>query len=184
MALVKAIDLVGGLTSKIRLPRNRYTGRCIKDDFGNSKGSGNPMVTRVFEIALPETVLINGQQILIAGTEVIQYLPIIVLEEGVKNKEKTDKAQAKFSAENVKLGLPEDFDDENPLAEGNAVGKVVAMILSSEEYSPRLDLTPEEKAKGLKVGQPIKDENGKDIVSYRVKLEQVLGLSSADVPGF
>jgi len=178
--LRKADAVVGALTMKDRLPRNRYTLRCVEEEFVQSKNSGNPMIHREWEIVLPEVVTVDGKEKEIGGLKVPQYHTIIVMEDGTRNDEKSDKALDRFLTERRNLGLPADeVDDENPPLD--VKGMLVDAILSAEEQVARQDPTPEERAQGKKIGQPIKDADGKDIKNYRIRLEQVLGKSSAEI---
>ena len=181
MAIRETSATAGVLTRNDKLPRNRYTICCNAETFENSKSSGNPMVVRNWEIIAPESVIINGLPKIIAGIEVKQYLPTIVLgEDGKRDDAKSDKALARLRDENENLGIATaQIDDENP--ELHCKGIVADAILSSKEYSPRLDPTPEQLKKGIKFGDPIKDEDGKEVKNYQVNLDQVLGLSSMKV---
>lgn len=179
MAVRDLTQTEGMLSMKDMLPRDRYVARCTSEEFGESKSSGNPMITREWEIVHPDSVVINGQKKIIAGISVKQYLPTIVFKEDGKTRDDTssNKALSRLRDENSNLGLPcEAIDDENP--ELCCKGVVADVILSSEESKQFKSPTPEQLAQGKKYGDPIKDDNGKDVVVYRVKLDSVLGRSS------
>lgn len=180
MAIRKAAEMVGRLTSKDRLPRNRYAIRCVSEEFKPSS-KGNPMIEREWEIVAPESVTISGKEVEIAGqTGIMQYCTILVQEDGKRDDSKSDAALDRFLTERRNLGLPADeIDDENPPLDME--GKVVDAILSSDEYVSRLDPTPEQLAKGQKYGDPIKDAEGHEVKNYRIRLEQILGPSSVQV---
>lgn len=177
----------GMLTSRDMLPRNRYVVRCTNEEFGPSKSSGNPMITRTWEIVHPEKVSVNGVDKIVAGLEVTQYLPTIVLQDDKKTRDdtKSDKALSRIKSENEALGITDPeavgakFDDENPKLVANGI--VADAILSCEASKQFASPTPEEVANGKKFGQPIKDDNGKDIVVYRIRLDSILGKSSMEV---
>ena len=44
-----------------------------------------------------------------------------------------------------------------------------------------MEPTPEERAKGQKIGKPIKGPDGKDVVVYQLQIETILGLSTTEV---
>lgn len=181
MATREVATSVGMLSARDRLPRNRYTVQCNEETFEISKSSGNPMIVRTWEVVQPESVKIGGVDKIIAGVEVKQYLSLKSSnEDGSRDDAKSDKALARLRDENENLGIPTAvIDDENP--ELKCKGIVADAILSAEEYAQRLDPTPEQLAKGQKFGDPIKDANGKEVKGWRVKLDQILGLSAVTV---
>ena len=181
MAVRELNKVEGMLTMKDKLPRDRYVVRCTEEEFGESKSSGNSMITRTWEIVHPDSVQINGEAKIIAGLEVKQYLPTIVFDkEGERDDEKSDKALARIRDENSNLGLPCDvIDDENPALV--AKGVIADAILSCEESKQFKSPTPEQTAKGQKYGDPIKDDAGKDVIVHRIKLDSILGRSSMEI---
>lgn len=172
----------GMLTSKDKLPQRRYAVRCIEETFGPSKSSGNPMITREWEIVDPEAVIINGVNKIVAGQKVKQYLTVLVLDPktGARDDAASDKALARLRDENANLGLPADsIDDENPQL--CCKGLVADAICAADEYSPTEEPTAEERAAGQTRGKPVTYADGTEVKSYRPKLVQVLGLSSLKV---
>lgn len=159
------------LDSKTRLPRDRYTLRLQKREFGVSKSSGNPMITNTWELASPnEVVGTNGTKIVVAGTTFTQYLPTVVYEDAQSKKRddaKTSNAQKRFAEEYEKCGMKlTEFDDENPplLPEG----VLVEAICSSKE---EVDYKDDRKT-------PIKNADGTDRKRLVHVMEQILGKST------
>lgn len=161
---------------KDRLPTDRYTCRVIGLKYEPSKGSGNPMVTVDCELCLPETVNVNGAQKEIAGKETSPlYFPLINLVDGERDDKASSVSMNRYLQFMSKLQLPTEVDDENP--DLSYTGIVFDAICGAEESVRTKEATPEQKAKGQK-GDEIKDENGKSIKSYRIKITEVLGRSS------
>ena len=176
MAIVKATDTVVSLNSSTQLPTDRYIVRCKKEEFGISKSSGNPMITRTWEIVSPDTIVVNGQSVVIAGTEILQYLTLKNIEDDAKTK----AAVGRYLAENKKLGLYSDeVDNENPSLV--CVGVVADAILASDENTRKKAPTPEQIAAGKKFGDNILGQDGKPIKSYQHKVGEILGVSTASV---
>lgn len=176
MAIIDKSKTVAQLNNKIELPRDRYLCQCISEQFGPSQG-GNPMITRKWQLVSPEQKEINGQNVVIAGTEFVQYLVVknMVGDEKNSAEEKTAKSQARLLEDYKRLGFGDlDIDDENPKL--IAKGIFADCICGSEESQQRKQPTPEQKAQ-RKMGDPILDSNGKPIVTYRPVLLEVLGVA-------
>ncbi len=176
MALKKHSELnntAENIPQSVKFPRARYTARCRKEEFGVSKGSGNPMITREWEIVLPETINIDGKNYTVAGTVVKQYLTL----ETPGDATKSDKQIVRFMDDLKKLGCPnwDEVDTENPPL--FAEGKVAQIICDSDEYSPMEAQSDEQKAAGEKP-QPITMEDGTPIKRYRPVFKELLALSS------
>ena len=152
-------------------PKNRYVLRGIKSTTGISKSSGNPMATIEVEIVCNgsgnDIVEFEGQKVNVAGRKFVYYL--VYTEENAQNV---------FDFFN-KLNQPiEEFDPQNPPNTDFIKGLTFDAILSTQPNIPRHPPGP-----GKKVGDPIKDANGKDIVNgYSVsnQLSDILGL--AEIP--
>ncbi len=181
MAVRELKTVEGMLTMKDELPRDRYVVRCTDEEFGESKSSGNSMITRTWEIVHPDSVVINGETKTIAGLEVKQYLPTLCFDkDGERDDEKSDKSLARLRDENSNLGLPcEIIDDENP--ELVCKGVIADAILSSEKSKQYKSPTLEQVAQGKKFGDPIKDDAGKDVIVHRIKLDSILGRSNMEI---
>ena len=177
MAKVNLSGLPVQLNNTMRLDRVPCDFRCTKEEFGNSKAGGNPMFTRRWEVISPETIKLPGvdSPVLLAGTEVVQYLPL----KNVKEPEKTTAMLMRFKQEQIKLGLnADDIDDENPALE--CEGVVARGEITSEERTAMTRPTPEEVANGVKP-QPILNEDGTEKKVYYPKLRAIYGKSEANI---
>lgn len=144
------------------LPRDRYTLRCLKAEFGQSKSSGNPMITLKCEIVAPEEIEHGGTKYNISGRDVTFYASL------------SDKAIGDVFDLYDKFGQTLDtIDRENP---DTAIfeGKTFDAILSAEEQFAQKMVAPGQYER-------IKDANGKDISQgYRVQaqIRDILGLNA------
>jgi hypothetical protein len=183
MAIRKVTEGIGSWNSKTPFPKDRYAICCIEESFAPSKGSGNPMITRVWEIVSPEVVTNGDRQMNVAGLKMTQYCITKVKDPETKewDSEKSDKAFGRFATELQLLGYPpeQDVDDENPPL--FAKGKTVDAIVSAKKDVARKNPTPEQLRKGQRFGDPIKDANGKDVETYQLQIESILGLSDIKV---
>lgn len=181
MAIHKAQDQVGQWTIKVRFPRKRVTLRVTEEEFTTSRNSGNLMLVRKLEIVLPETINVDGAEYNIAGQEVTQYVVLRNLDPVTKERdeEKSSRSIARFLEERRLLGLPADeVDDENPPLDLTSM--LIDAVVSCDESVSREEPTPEQRAK-KELGTPIKDAQGNDLKVYRLKVEQLLGRSTAEV---
>lgn len=176
MAVIDKSNMVKQLNSKIEFPKDRYLLLCTDEKLAPSQG-GNPMITRNWELISPEVIEINGEQVSIGGTKFTEYLVVKNLTGDDKKTaaEKTAASQARLVANYEKLGYTDDIDDENPVL--IAKGKYADWICGSDENVQCKAPTPEERAKGKKVGAPIKGPDGKDIKTYYPKAIELLGLA-------
>lgn len=112
--------------------------RCIKQDFGPSKNTGKPMITLGWEIVVPEKHLseFDGKTYDMTSLPLKNYFP---LSETDKNGNPTDNISYLVNTLLPKLGLPAEFDDENPLKSDtnpNGLvfeGLIVEIYLSAKE---------------------------------------------------
>lgn len=162
--------------------RDRYIIRCVDESFGPSS-KGNPMITLEWELcgyqkpdgSLSETIVRNGQTYMIAGKRNINTYHTLM--EG--------PAGQNYIEFREKLKLPiDDIDENNPPLDHKGI--VASAILSAEDLIQRKALTEEEKEELKKsgkppLGEPILDEDGKEIHTYRIKIDQILGRSSVEV---
>lgn len=173
------------LNASKQLPRNRYAIRFLDEKHSPSKSSGNPMVTLEAEIVSPETVVspYTGETLEIVGAKV---KPVYM---SLQSKDANGKVDMKGTQDAIdrytdymrKCGLevPEEgIDPENPVM--GFKGKVVDAILDAEEFIQRATPTPEQRAAG-QPGDPIKDNDGKELKSYKPFIAMVLGPSNVDV---
>ena len=166
MAIVK---LDGAVKSGIgkRIPRDRYTFRCVAETLEISKTSQQPMLKHEWELVKPEVITTADGKLEIAGAKTTTYTSL------------TEKNIGRVAEFYEKIGKPQaEINTENPplLAEGLIVDAVAA----SEESAARKDPTPEQQAKG-QLGDIIKDGLGKEVKRYYLKIEQLLGISSEKV---
>jgi hypothetical protein len=167
-------------SSKMPLPKDRYTIRCTDEKFGMNSNN-NPMITREWEIVAPEVVMCGDQNVTVTGVKVQQYAVCKVkADDGTWDAKKSDSAYARLRDDLLLLGFDgEEIDDENPPLV--AKGKVVEAILYGRKSESRKDATPEQRAKGAKVGDPITGLDGKPVVVYQPQIDSILGLSNAEV---
>jgi hypothetical protein len=179
MAVRKMTEGASSWNNKMPFPKDRYQIRCIEEEFGLSSGD-NPMITRTFEILSPETVPVGDRTISVGGRKVIQYRITKVRnsKEDVSkgepewNEEKSDKSFGQLRDELNLVGYDkEEIDDENPPLIFK--DKIFDAILYGKEDTAR-----KAPAKGQRVGEAIKDANGKEIKSFQIQIESILGLST------
>jgi hypothetical protein len=166
--------------SKMAFPKDRYTIRCTEEKFGMNSNN-NPMITREWEVVAPETVQIGDQIVTVSGATIQQYLTSKVKGDGGQwDSKRSDGAFARLRDDLKLLGFEgEEIDDENPPL--IAKGKVVEAILYGRVSKSFKEVTPEQRAKGQRNGDPIKDLDGKDVVVYQINIDSILGLSNAEV---
>lgn len=184
MATRNVNEGVGSWNNRMPFPKDRYQITCIEEELKSSSG-GNPMIVRTWEIASPEKVQIGEREVSIAGQRIMTYgVTKVKAEDGEGwDAEKSDKCFARLVDDLKLLGFDgSEIDDENPPL--IARGKTVDAIVYARESQSFKDPTPEQRAQGKKIGDPIKDANGKDVKVYQLAIEQILGLSTVqtDVP--
>lgn len=180
MAERKLTEGVGGWNKSMMFPKNRYTARCLEEDFGINN-NGNPMITRKWELICPEPVEIGERKIDVDGLKITQYVITKVKNEAGDgwDTDKSDKAFGRFADELQKLGFDgETINDENPPC--FAKGKVVDLIAYGKKVKSFQSPTAEQRAQGKKIGDPIKDASGKDVEEYQLQIDQILGLSTVE----
>lgn len=187
MALIKPTPIeerTTALNGSKQLPRNRYAIRFLDEKFAPNN-NGNPMVTLNAEIVSPEVITspFTGEKLEIAGAKIKPtYSTVGIKGEDGKFIEKDCKeAVTRYAELMTKCGLTvpdEGIDYENPPM--GFKGKVVDVILDSEEFIQRATPTPEQRAGG-KPGDVILGQDGKEIKSYKPFIAQILGPSSVDV---
>lgn len=188
MAIRKMTDGVSGYNNKTPFPRDRYSICCVEEDMEISKSKDNPMLKRQWEVVSPETVALGDRTISVAGVKFTTYTTTKVrstkeeVEAGEPewNEEKSDKAFGRLRDDLLLVGFDPDgeIDDENPPC--FMKGKTVEAILYAREDVARKSPTPEQ-AKKRQPGDPIKDAEGNDVVTYQIQLESILGLSEKQV---
>jgi len=181
MAIRKVTEGVSQWNSKMPFPKDRYVIHCLDETFGISKSSGNPMLTREFEIVAPETVQVGDRTISLAGAKITQYRPTKVKAQNGEGWDtaKSDKRFGELRDELVNCGFAsEEIDDENPPI--FMKGKTFEAIVYAKEERSRKAQTPEQRAKG-EPGEPIKDASGKEVVTYQLQIEVILGQSTTKI---
>jgi len=166
--------------SKVFFPRDNYILRCIGEDNGVSSG-GNPMTTLEWEIVNCEPKQIGDDLIDFDGVKFKSYHVT-----RVNGDEK--KSDGMFKAYQDKVLVPcgidcsEGWDDENP---PSVKGKVVCALVNGDEKQSFASPSTEERAKGIKIGKPLKDPiTGKEVVLYRPELVALYGLYEGEVRPF
>lgn len=180
MAIRKVSEGVSGWNSKTPFIKDRYTVRCLEEDFAPAKSSGNPMITRIWEICCPNPIAIGDRKIDIDGAKITQMCVTKVknTKTGEWDEERSDKAFGRFRDDLLAVGYPSDeIDDENPPC--FMKDKVVEAIVYARKDVARKTPTPEQ-ARNKQPGDPIKDADGKDIETYTLVIETILGLSTVD----
>jgi len=167
-------------STKLGVPpafKDRYVVRVIEPKFGLSKAD-NPMITLQLEVVgvpvgnkIVPIVQRGNQSWQVAGLRTnAVYLTL-----------KAGPALGRVLDFHEMIGLPRTVDETNPpIHEYN--GKVLEAILTSEESVQRKALTPEDVVAGKKVGDPILDNDGKEIKSVRASLVQFLCLWRGEEP--
>lgn len=177
----KTAETVGALKSTDKIPFNtRVQLRCLKEEFGNSKSSGNLMITRTFEIVGPETIEVEGgRKVEAIGTEITQYRVLRNYEDDKTtiDPKKSAKSVDTFLSERraLELPVPEELNDEEPPLDME--GLIVEATISCQERVSREPLTAEEKAAGKTLGKEI-EINGKKVVTYTPQIVALLQKST------
>lgn len=174
MAVRKGTDGVGQWTSKMYFPKGKYTLHCIDEELKRSQ-SGNPMLVRSFEIVAPDVIDLGDKKVNIAGNKVTQFRVT-----KTSDPNTSDKCWSSYRDELEVVGVPqsEEIDDENPPC--HFKGKTVEAVLSGDKRTVTADPTPEERAQGKRVGAPIMVD-GKEVISYQIQIDQILGLSTTQI---
>ena len=179
MATRKMTDGVSQWKNTMPFPKDNYILRCIEETFGISSG-GNPMITRKFEIVAPSIVEIGELKVGVAGATIVQYRVTKNKdkETGEWDQKKSDDSFGNLRDEFLAIGADEDMeiDDENPpLLFKN---KTIQAVVYGKKDVSRKPVTAEQIRKGIKQGDPIKDQDGNEIVSYQLQIEKIVGLAS------
>lgn len=161
-------------------PKNNYPLRCIETKFAASN-AGNDMVTLMWEIFAPEPVQFGPKKLDIDGLKLPTFHTITVYKNGEVDEEATQSARGYFGEFLMKCGWQEeDFDVDNP---PHTFFKNIVMdaVVYGKKQASFQEPTPEERAQGKKIGKPIKDPSGKDVINYQLAVEQFFGRSSVEV---
>jgi|ERR1044071_4080839 hypothetical protein len=162
--------------NKIPFPKDNYVLRCVSQEF-KPNSNNNPMVTLEWEIVNQEPKQIGADLIEFDGLKFSSYHVIKVLDD----EEASNKAFNRFCEMLEKCGIDtsEGIDDENP---PSLKSKIVYACVYGREQPSYASPTPEERAKGLKVGKVLKDPiTKKDVINYQPTIEQIYGLFDGEV---
>lgn len=179
---VKTVDKTAttkAWNKNIFFPKDNYILRCKAAKFGPNS-NGNPMVTLEWEIVNQEPKQIGDQLIDFDGVTIYQYSVLKVVA-GDDQEEATKKAFARYAEllERCGMDISEGIDDENPIM---PKGKVVHASVYGKENASFASPTPEQRAKGQKVGSILKDPiTGKDTIVYQPTIEQIYGPYDGEV---
>lgn len=186
MATVPRSETTKTLNSRVQLPNTRAALQCIKEEYVESKNSGNMMLHRTLQVIEHAPVSIDNTPYDVSGVELEQY---IVLKKsngqgGFLPNDHPDakKALGRAYDDRDACGLEGDIDPENPTLD--AQGKVFDAMIGSEEQKRFHPPTAEQIAKGQKIGDAMLDDNGKQVVSFRPKLLYILGPSKTEAKPF
>lgn len=166
------------LNQKVALPRDRYSLRCISEEFSLSKSSNNPMVTRVFEFVSESVKLPDGSTLVLAGQELTKYYPL-ASNGTAKNSPEDATAMCldNYKQDTDRMGIKTDwshFDTTKP--ELKAKGIIIEAICGDEERVERKAPAP-----GKKEGDIILGLDKKPLIKHQAKLMEVLGISETKI---
>ncbi len=153
------------LPFNVPLPRDRYSWRIKKADFGQSKSSGNDMITLDVEIYYPEEVAhpLNGKTYNVAGRDAKMYFS---LQDQALYRLLGSEEEEGFMEQ---IGLKPEIDTDNPDTK-QFENKCFSAIGGSEKREQRKELMAAEITAGKKQGDPILNEDGSPSISYAVKV--------------
>jgi hypothetical protein len=161
-------------------PKDNYIIRCIESSFAPNS-NGNPMVTLEWEVVNQEPKQIGEDLVEFDGVKFRSYHVIKTVGDDETAEQNSVKAFNRYGELLQKCGIDvsEGYDDENPPM---PKGKVVHATVYGKEQASFKSPTPEEKAKGQKVGSILKDPiTGKDVVNYQPTIEQIYGVYDGEV---
>lgn len=190
MAVQSTKNLPVQLRSHHQVTKQQVIARCLEEEFGAAKS--NPLkhqIVREWEVVSPEIININGENVVIGGQKVKQYIGVrLDNNEGQRAGAQSDVLLARCRDDFKALGLPhEEIDDENPLGLAPFKGNYADIMLDSDEYTFKESLTPEQKALGKKpedAPDKIDPATGKPQVGFRLKFHYLLGKANWGGPKF
>lgn len=177
------------LNSRIQLPPTRSALQCIKEEYVESKNSGNMMVHRTWQIIEHAPVVIDSVPFDISGIELEQYV-VLKKSDGKggflpESHADVKKALGRAYDDLDAIGYPKEtvIDTDNPTLE--TTGKVVDAMVNSEEQPRFHSPTAEQLSKGQKQGDAMIDaETGKQVVTFKPRLGYILGPSKVEPVAF
>lgn len=186
MAIVPRSNTTKSLNMRTKLPDTRVALQCTEEEFVESKNSGNFHIHRTWQVIDQAECKVDGQDVDLSGTELEQYLTT-KWSDGkggflVETDSKVKKGLGRVYEDFEKLGIKGDIDTDQPQME--AKGKVVDAVIGSQEQPMRDAPTPEQIAKGQKVGDIKLDDDGKQVMMFRPNIKYILALSKVEPQAF
>lgn len=176
---VRTVDrtkTASGWNNKTFWPKDNYILRCIDAEVGVSS-TDNPMVTLEWEVVNCDPKQIGDKLVDFEGAKFKSHHVTRV--EGDEQKSQSMFNRYAEILEKCGIDTSEGFDDENP---PTPKGKVVHACVYGKEQPSLASPTPEERAKGKKVGEPIKDPiTNKPVITYQPQIETIYGLFDGEV---
>ena len=172
MPVIKKEDTTKGLNMRIQLPSVKVAIQCMDEEFVESKSSGNFHIHRKWQVIQASEVKVNNDTIDLLGVELEQYLTTkwsdgkggFLPVTDPKVKKGMNRVYENF--EILKLDTGEGVDTDNPPL--ICKGIVADVVIGSQAQDLRNPPTPEQLAKGQKVGDvKLDDATGKPIQIFR-----------------
>lgn len=187
MPVVTAKDII-----KVEVPDNLHESlviRCVDVEFGESKSSGQPLITSSWEIVgrknkdggIDDNIVIGEKKYVIAGLSLNKVYHSLSLKAIRRHQEFWSKA----------TGKPEEeysIDTENPDT-SYYKGLVMSAVCKAETRQKTKPLTDEEK-ESLKaagkplVGEAVVDDDGNPVYTKFVSVDQFNRRFNGDLPQF
>lgn len=173
-----------------------YICRVVETSFSPSKSSGNPMITLVSEIVLPDTKEIAGQQVNIAGVKCQpQYYTTKTIEGGEVDEDKTEAAYRRvfYSDHSEKPSLYQllGFDGSKEDVENPNIKQLVGVYfyaqISAKKVEDRKTPTAAQIEAAKKTGKRPEGDvqkhpvTGKLLVKYWPEIKQIFGVAPKSV---
>lgn len=150
MDAVETVDLNDAPDSgRPYLPQRSYVAVITDAKFGQSKSSGNNMITLEFEVVLPKRVVFKGEDVITEGAKITDFLSL------------QPQALGKLKSLHKVLGLPSKLNVNNPDTT-QYLGKAIEIVVRTEGKVMTIEGTNEPI---LVNGKPISDNNYR-IVRY------------------
>lgn len=161
---------------------SNYVARCINATFGESKSSGNAMITFDWEVVEPQEVEINGEMVNIAGIKTKTYNVVTNFVDGVIDDAKTNASRERVKKLYEDAGLStEGLDYENLNVDGfKGLAFYVKMdsSITEQRKTPTAAQIEAAKKSGKRAeGDIMKNPvNGKVLVNYYPQVREIFGL--------
>lgn len=183
MPVVKRSETTKALNLRMQLPENtRVAIQCMKEEFAESKNSGNFHIHREWQVIDHPEIIINSQEIDLKGTELDEYVTTKWSDGNggflppSDSKVRKGLGRAYESYDKIGKPLPEEgFDTDNPPLV--AKGMVVEAVLKSEQQQVTNPPSEEDIAAGRKRGSAKVDSDGKPVYIFLPKIAYIIGPS-------